>query len=63
MLLFNACSKCETGTLRVSSDEWGEYLRCINCGMTTELPSNLRGLLRSNAADRLLGTNSSSIAA
>lgn len=38
MSYWKPCPKCETGTVRTSTDRWGDYLRCINCGMTTELP-------------------------
>ena len=42
MLFFNACAKCGTGTVKNNSDEWGMYIRCINCGNTIDLPRSVR---------------------
>ena len=42
MLFFNACVKCVTGTVKDGSDEWGAYIRCINCGNTVNLPRSVR---------------------
>ena len=42
MTYFKPCPKCQTGTLRISGDQWGDYLRCINCGLTSSLPENCR---------------------
>lgn len=38
MSYWKPCPKCETGTVRTSTDRYGDYLRCINCGMTADLP-------------------------
>lgn len=39
MIYWKPCPKCQTGTLRLSGDQWGNYLRCINCGLTSDLPN------------------------
>lgn len=42
MNYWKPCPKCQTGTLKISGDQWGDYLRCINCGLTSDLPENCR---------------------
>lgn len=42
MSYWKPCPKCITGTLRLSEDQWGHFLRCINCGLMSDLPDNCR---------------------
>ncbi len=38
MLYFKSCPRCQTGTVEYSSDSWGQYLQCLNCGLMKDLP-------------------------
>ena len=38
MLYFRACPKCQTGTVEHNNDPWGNYIKCVNCGFTRDLP-------------------------
>jgi len=37
MLFFHACPKCRTGVVEFSSDTFGAYLQCLNCGLTVNM--------------------------
>ncbi len=47
MILFKACRKCG-GDMRSSSDMYGEYFQCAQCGNLIDLPE--RALVTAEAA-------------
>jgi hypothetical protein len=40
MIVFKSCVRCE-GDVHVKSDNYGEYLDCLQCGATTEVPDRI----------------------
>jgi hypothetical protein len=40
MIVFKACVRCQ-GDVHVKDDNYGQYLNCIQCGATTEVPSRI----------------------
>ena len=40
MIVFKSCVRCQ-GDVHVKSDHYGEYLDCLQCGTTTEVPSRI----------------------
>ena len=42
MMLFKACQRCG-GDLRETSDIYGRYMQCIQCGNVKDLPSEPLG--------------------
>lgn len=42
MTYWRPCPKCETGTITQSEDQWGRFLRCINCALMHDLPETCK---------------------
>jgi hypothetical protein len=40
MIVFKSCVRCQ-GDVHVKSDNFGEYLDCLQCGATTDVPSRI----------------------
>ncbi len=40
MLYFQACPRCDTGTVELRRDDYGYYLLCLNCGHSKDLERN-----------------------
>ena len=40
MSFFTECPRCQTGTLRVVTDMFDEYLQCLQCSREIPLPSD-----------------------
>ena len=38
MMLFKACTRC-SGDVRETSDMYGRYMQCVQCGHLTDLPN------------------------
>ena len=39
MIWFKACPKCRVGDLYLDQDQYGEYIRCFQCGYNQDLPN------------------------
>ncbi len=37
MLFYRACPKCRTGAVQPDDDQYGPYLRCLNCGFMKDI--------------------------
>ncbi len=40
MIVFKTCVRC-MGDVHVKSDQFGEYLDCLHCGATTDVPARI----------------------
>jgi hypothetical protein len=40
MIVFKSCVRCQ-GDVHVKSDQHGEYLDCLQCGATTDVPNRI----------------------
>ncbi len=47
-MLFKACQRC-AGDLRETSDMYGRYMQCIQCGNVVDIPTEPLGTVKSDA--------------
>jgi hypothetical protein len=40
MIVFKACIRCQ-GDVHIRDDHFGQYLSCIQCGASTEVPDRI----------------------
>lgn len=40
MIVFKSCVRCQAD-VHVKSDQHGEYLDCLQCGATTDIPNRI----------------------
>jgi len=40
MIVFKSCIRCQ-GDVHLKVDQYGQYLNCLQCGSTTEVPERI----------------------